>query len=508
MQERRFVPASFVVAGRFAVPPFTPSAMPLGSRRQDRGWRSLVLLLTVILFAAAAAAQEEGIVNVTDVAKWRTEKVLLADGRAISGLVRYETSKFVEIVEVGWKPGVPMYLLVRWVPRSNIKRIERLDDSLRRDLEKKIARFRNRTRIAAAKIQEVELSTGKIQATKCLVYEGPWFSLSSTADELLTREAIVRLEQVIAGFRTFIRPRKQPKQSLHIVVLGQLDQYLEYQKLSNLNVRNPAYFDPDRNEIVAGGQLASFAAKLNETRAHHNKLLDRYARQQDEMRQKLQALTRRLRASGASDEESRKVRDAARAQWNKIVESQELKIRIAERENERQYHEQFRVLYHEAFHAYLQSYVFDTARYNIPRWLNEGLAQVFEAGMLDAGTLRLDAPNEKALRELQIDLRRGRVLSIDELLQSRAETFLVAHNDSAGRANRLYLHSWGVAYYLTFQLQLLDSPGLDRYLDSTIGPNDQTRRFEKMTGMPIERFQQEWRRFVLKLESNVTESVP
>lgn len=459
-----------------------------------------------VLIASVAVSQEPGGVNVADVAKWKTDKVELNDGRIISGFIRHETKKAVEIVEVGWKPGVPMYLLVRSLPRTTIKRIKRLEGAARRELEKRISRFRNRTRIAAARIQEVELTSGKIQDWPCLVYEGPWFHLSSTADEQLTREAIVRLEQVIAGFRTFISPRKRPTRPLRIIVLEKLDQYLEFQKLSNLKIRNPAYYDPNRNEIVAGGQLASFAAKLNLACAHHQVLRDRYVAQEKELRLKLQSITQQLRASGTNDEEIRKVREAARVQFDKIIGEQKLKIRTAERQNDQQYHEQFRILYHEAFHAYLQNYVYDDERYEIPRWLNEGLAQVFAAGMLDAGTLRLDAPNEKALRELQDELRRGAALSPVELLQSRARTFLVTHNDSARRANRLYLNSWGVAYYLTFQLQILDSPGLDRYFDTSTRPDDRIRQFEKLVGVPLEQFQQEWRQFMLELKSSVAES--
>ena len=44
----------------------------------------------------------------------------------------------------------------------------------------------------------------------------------------------------------------------------------------------------------------------------------------------------------------------------------------------------FRRLYHEAFHAYLDNYVYESPGYEIPTWLNEGLAQVFAAGLLEA----------------------------------------------------------------------------------------------------------------------------
>ena len=40
--------------------------------------------------------------------------------------------------------------------------------------------------------------------------------------------------------------------------------------------------------------------------------------------------------------------------------------------------------YHESFHAYLENYVYPHDHYDVPRWLNEGLAVMMEGGILDA----------------------------------------------------------------------------------------------------------------------------
>ena len=60
-------------------------------------------------------------------------------------------------------------------------------------------------------------------------------------------------------------------------------------------------------------------------------------------------------------------------------------------------------LFHEAFHAYLENYVYPQTDHDVPRWLNEGLAQVFEGGQLESGSLRLDAPDTARLKLLQED---------------------------------------------------------------------------------------------------------
>lgn len=455
-----------------------------------------------ILWAASALADEPG-VNVPDAAKWPTDVVTLHDGRTINGLVRLQTDQYIEIVEIGWQPGRPMFLTVRQIPREKIDRIELLAADQRSQLQQRIAQFRDRTRITATRFQEIDLSHRQASGIEYLYYEGPWFSLASTAEENLTREAIVRIEQVFAGFRTFIRPRKRPAQLPRIILLESLDQYCDYQRLGSRSIRNPAYFNPARNEIVAGGQLASFAEKRNEVRAHHEQLLARYEAQQETLRQTLQTLTRRLAAQGTDEDEIRKVRTAAEREWKKLVEQQELKIRMAERENDKQYHEQFRVLYHEAFHAYLQDYVYDREQFDVPRWLNEGLAQVFEASMLDAGQLRLDVPNATALAALQRDLQTGASLPLAALLQADPRQFLVGHGDAARTSKRLYLYSWGVAHYLTFRLRLLDTDALDRYLKRTTGPADRVERFEKLVNQPLDQFQREWRQYMLEINASV-----
>ena len=65
--------------------------------------------------------------------------------------------------------------------------------------------------------------------------------------------------------------------------------------------------------------------------------------------------------------------------------------------------------------------------YDVPRWLNEGLAQTFEAGLLEADTLRIDTPNLVALASLQSDLRGPQPLELTDLLNAGSETFLAAH---------------------------------------------------------------------------------
>ena len=472
---RRFIACRFFVAFVLGGAAFTLAAPPAPTK---------------------PAATDAG-TNLSDVSKWPTEVVALKDGRSFAGLVRHEEDRLVEFVEVGRKPGRPMYLLVRWIPRGDIAEITRLQPRKREILTNNIAKFRNRTQITAALHSQIELAERQFGGHKYLYYRGPWFDFVSAAEQTLTRESIVRLEQMFAGFRTFIPPRLQPAQPLRIVLLSTLDEYLDYQRRADLKIKNWAYFDRRGNEIVAGGQLAKFTAQLRDAELHHRALLEQQKTLEASLRDKLAKLT----ASGVREEELRQLRTAARRELDRLLEQQKLDIRQAERANQELYGRQFQVLYHEAFHAYLDNYVYDRTQHEVPRWLNEGWAQVFEGGLLDAGagTLRLDAPNSTALDALKNDLRRGNMLPLADVLRATSEHFLVRHDDATRGSHRTYLYSWGLAHYLTFQLQLLDTAALDKYIDSEASPRDPIRRFEQLVGMPMDQFQQKWRDAMLKL---------
>jgi hypothetical protein len=462
-----------------------------------------VMLVVCLLAAPCATAQDDGEpaggIDVIEVARWPTDTVVMRDGRRLGGLIRYEDRRLVELVELGHKPGRPMYLLVRWIPRDEIADIERLDAAQRRELQRRIFLFRKRTKIAAVLRQQIELTVRHLDDVPYRHYDGPWFTLDSTADERLTREVIVRIEQMVAGFRTFIRPRHKPERPPRIVLLNTQQEYLAFQQRAALRIQHAAYFDLRRNEVIAGGELAVISQQLKEISQHHQQLLEKFKGRDQELQRILARLTRQLREAGYDENVIRELRTAARNEWNrKLREPKEAAIRMAERENEALFRDKFRVLYHEAFHAYLQNYVFGKAKYNVPRWMNEGLAQVFESGLLEAGLLRLDAPDPTLLTSLQEELRGQQVLPLVELLTAPVDQFLVQHGDEARRSNRLYIYSWGLAYYLIFEGRVLDSQALDHYLRVDSGAHDPLRRFEAMVGMPLGKFEDQWRTAMLQ----------
>src|SRR5207253_3002021 len=76
----------------------------------------------------------------------------------------------------------------------------------------------------------------------------------------------------------------------------------------------------------------------------------------------------------------------------------------------------FAVLSHEAFHAYLATVVYPPPAAGPPRWLNEGLAQVFESAVVEAGELRVGHADRDRLARAKDGVRKGELVPLERLL--------------------------------------------------------------------------------------------
>jgi hypothetical protein len=150
----------------------------------------------------------------------------------------------------------------------------------------------------------------------------------------------------------------------------------------------------------------------------------------------------------------------------------------------------FARLNHEAFHAYLDTFVYPHDQHHVPRWLNEGLAQVFETGQLDGDSLRIDAPDRDRLARLKADLA-AQPLPLAQLLTAEEREFLGPHGNRSSA--RHYLYAWGLAYYLAFDERLLGTSRLDDYVAADAAELEPLARFEKLVGQPSGTFERQWR---------------
>jgi hypothetical protein len=88
---------------------------------------------------------------------------------------------------------------------------------------------------------------------------------------------------------------------------------------------------------------------------------------------------------------------------------------------------------------------------------------------------------------------------LDDLLTADATQFISTHRNEAAQSSRLYLYSWGLAYFLTFEQPLLGTKKLEDYVRPDTTGLSAIERFETLVDMPLDQFQQRWRAAMMGL---------
>jgi len=466
------------------------------------------------IFCVLATIRLSAAVDVPAISAWQFEELQLKTGRTLHGLIVAENPDSVDFMEIRRPPGRPMFLVMQWhYPLGLIAAMHRLSADQRSVLAQRIDDFKNRDegdQVARAKIQ---LEQAKPDAPwhyasnyLPLPDKSPWLLLDSTAEEETTRRSIERVEQEFAAFREILPPRTRPSRPLTIRLFGTMEEYHTYLAKIGLRLQNPAVFVADDNLLAAGSELSKYAQDLALVRRRNDEIRRDYQQKDADMPAQLAALSKALATAGKSAAEQRRAVQLATGNWAREKKDVEVKLATCEKKNMRQFDAVTRVmfarLFHEAFHVYLDNYVYPHDTHDVPRWLNEGLAQIFESGQMESGTLRLDAPDAARLKLLQNDLRTAPNLPLTELLSADGSRFLVSHPGGAAASQRYYLYSWGLAYYLTFRQPLLETPALDRYVQRTSAKTPPIERFERLVGMPLDKFEKLWRAEMLKMKGD------
>ena len=202
------------------------------------------------------------------------------------------------------------------------------------------------------------------------------------------------------------------------MIFGSTDEYQKHLRESGLAIASPAWFSKAQNLVVAGGELNTFSRRLRQTQSQNEEVRRQYKTLKNAFPERLASLIQQMKQRGYSSaqiEQEVKLRSAA---WQREYDEAMGRLDLAAVQNEAAFAEvtgqMFAQLYHEAFHAYVENYVCPQEGATLPHWLNEGLAQIFEAGQVEADSLRIDAPDRKRLAQLQDDLRGERPLTIQE----------------------------------------------------------------------------------------------
>jgi hypothetical protein len=478
-------------------------------RHRAACWGLVAVGGLVLAAPVAPAAQDAGATAESGTlpgGEWSMDRVVLTDGKVYQGLVESESPSSIELVEVRRPRGKPMFLVVRPIDRKAIASWERLDPQQQRELRNRLNKYKQRARIEGRRMENLALNATRYDNLLLWNYQGQWFSLESTADESMTRRVIVRLEQVFTAYRQLLPPRRTESGRVHVRIFGSSDGYRAALKELGLEIQNPAVFLADRNEILAGSEMNRFDAELAQINRQHRQVKQELDALSAEAPVRLKQLGEDLKKNQVPATERTKILLAEQKKWDHQRAAVRRRITALDRQNAAKFNDvtgqMFTRLAHEAFHAYLETYVYPRQNYDVPRWLNEGLAQTFEAGLLEADTLRIDTPHPTALTRLQSDLRGPNPLGLKALLSARNETFLSAHAANGQMATRLYSYSWGLAYYLAFEQGVLGTREFDAYLSPTASGKSAVERFEQLVGAPLEDFEPRWREAMLGLTAS------
>ncbi len=433
---------------------------------------------------------------------WKFDVLHRKHGAPFQGLVVEDAPDHVLIKCVSRKRGAPTVVMSEWFPRAEVDRLELLGEADRALLRGRLQRLAREREQFAARLragdnrddrdsERIELQTVPWpvdERVEALAYRSTYFRLVSTARPEVVRLAAVELEQVFTAYARALPPGPKRTEPTTVLLLPSIAEYQSLVRQRGYNLLNPAYFDAARNQVVCASDLQRLADENELVRLDHGR-----------QREAIKSTEAELR---------RAYRDRVPAELLQPLEEAGKKMRATEERNaaalELARRRLFQRLYHEAFHAYLATCVYLPADGEIPRWLNEGLAQIFESSIVEAGELRVGHTDPEHFQALRQALKSGDLLPLTDLLKSGPKQFLVAHSAGQQASDRHYLASWALAFHLTFERRLLGTRRFDDYLQSLRRGRDPVAAFEELVGEALPRFEMEHLAYLERLRADGT----
>jgi hypothetical protein len=456
--------------------------------------------LLVLAFAPLGVARPvppEGLSN------WSFDELTLTNGAKFEGLILSEGPERTRVQTVSRAPGRPTYVVTMSFPKSEIARVKRLSDADRAVLKERLAALDPAGAGERARMEQLELVStdwpGK--PGKAKQYESDYFTLVSTGSDELTRRSAVRLEQVYVAFARFLPPAvKDGRPTLVMLATDEGEYKALLGPLGKANLLNPAVYDPHNNRILCGTELRRLGDELQTARLHHSQQLAALEKYEEGVK-KLYKQPELKRYLDAGEMERKRVYATDRANGAKFDKATD---------------DLFAILYHEAFHAYVGTFVYPPLKPDdlragkgtgeLPRWFNEGLAQVFETAVVEAGELRADWPHPDRLKQVKERLKgkNGGLVPLANLLAIEKATFLASHKDQRGAAEQSYLTSWALAYYLTFQRRVIGTEAFRKYLVAVNAGGDPRKPFAELVEQDLPTFEKDWHAYLLRLKDDGT----
>jgi hypothetical protein len=113
-----------------------------------------------------------------------------------------------------------------------------------------------------------------------------------------------------------------------------------------------------------------------------------------------------------------------------------------------------RTLQHEAFHQFAYTVISP----NLPVWLNEGMAQLFEEAIWTGDGFWLGHVAPRRVRQLKNDLDKQRLIGFDRMLSMTQEQWAANLGADGDLGATQYNQAWAMVHYLTFVQDEKDRP--------------------------------------------------
>jgi hypothetical protein len=444
-------------------------------------------LLLVLAASVSPSAEPSGLAK-----DWQYDTIQLKNGSSFKGLILEETEIGIRFQHVRRATGRPTVTMTITFLRAEVDKVQKLADQERELLKSRLKELDQNGEGERRRMESLELQIGEWngEAKKGWRYDSDYFSLISNAPEEVVRRLAVRLEQIYMAYAGFLAPRFPGGKPTTVVLYSTLADYRNMLDKQGWKLKNPAFFSPDDNRIVCGSNLQLLGddlkkateinregrLELDRQEAKYRKLFGKHPQELARRMQEIQEIRKHL---AAADKQNEVLFDYA---------TQRL----------------FAILYHEAFHAYVCNFVYpsNAGAGELPRWLNEGLAQIFETAIVEAGELRVGHADRDRSLKVKEAVRKGEIMPLKELLNSGAKTFLVQHSEERVASDRAYLDSWALAAYLSFDRRLLGSASLDAFIAAVNRGDNAEIAFTKLCGQKLPEFETEFHAWLMKMPAD------
>lgn len=427
---------------------------------------------------------------------WKLETVVRTPPfEPLEGLVVRQDPTGIELRQVIRKPGRPTFIITVRIPQDQVERVDLLDSEDRDLLVKRLDLIvaERAKRFARLKLLDkppspgaetweppvglakVEWPTDKPGASRAWKYNGQRFTLLTTARPEIAELCALQLDQVFSAFERLL-PARQESGPVTILVTSSLEEWQALCKARGRAVLNPAWCDTTTGEVGLATDQAKLDARMEQLRELHSRNLAELQTRGDELRKAY---------GGKLPPELQKPFDQSLKSLRETALTNE---RVLRQERDRL----FSRMNHEVFHAYLSRFVLRPGM-AIPPWLNEGMAQLFESALVEAGDLRADLADPERVRQFRAEIQAGRDLPLEDLLKSPPNRFHVTGMADQQASRQAYLASWALCSWLVLDRGRLRLEDLDAFSAPSPAQLDSSATFDKVFSLSLEQAQNQVR---------------